>query len=68
MTAEPRYVKAPEILRLLRIGRRRLSAAIADGTIPAPIQLGPRCRVWDLDELKAHLARRRTRRQSGATT
>jgi predicted DNA-binding transcriptional regulator AlpA len=58
----PRYIKAPEVMRMFRIGRRRLNSAIKAGTLPAPVELGPRCRVWDLEELKVHLAKRNSRR------
>ena len=52
----PEYLKTPAVLRLLRIGRKRLNEAVAKGMLPAPVMLGPRCRVWDAQQIKRHLA------------
>ena len=53
-----RYVKAPELMRIFRVGRKKLADAIAAGAIPPPVTLGPRCRLWDLEQVRLHMATR----------
>lgn len=49
----PQYIKTPDLLRLLRIGRKRLAEAIEAGQLPPPVSLGPRCRMWDRNQVEA---------------
>lgn len=43
--ASPRYLRIPEVARLLRINRGRAYAMAADGTLPGVIRIGRTIRV-----------------------
>jgi prophage regulatory protein len=50
------FVRLPQILSVLPIGKSSWWAGIRAGRYPAPIKLGPRTSVWRVEDIKALLA------------
>ena len=50
------FVRLPQILRVLPIGRSSWWAGIRVGKYPSPIKIGPRVSAWKVEDIKALLA------------
>jgi len=50
------YVRKPSFLAALGVSSTSFENGIKAGKIPAGILLSPRCRVWDVAEIRAYLA------------
>lgn len=50
------YVRKPSFLAVLGISNTSFNNGIKAGKIPAGKLLSPRCRVWDVAEIRAYLA------------
>ena len=50
------FVRLPQILALIPIGKSTWWQGIKLGKYPAPVKLGPRTSVWKVEDIKALLA------------
>lgn len=53
---EQGFVRLPQILRLIPIGRSTWWAGIRAGKYPAPIKLGPKVSAWRVEDIRQLLA------------
>lgn len=51
MSHEPSFLNLKDAIAVLGISERKFHALRADGLIPPPLALGPRCLRWPRDEL-----------------
>ena len=49
------FVRLPQVLRLLPIGKSTWWAGIRSGQYPAPVKLGPRVSAWRVEDIRALL-------------
>lgn len=49
------YLRLPQVLRLIPIGKSTLWAWVAAGKFPKPVKLGPRTSVWRVGDVKAFI-------------
>lgn len=50
------FVRLPQVLFVLGIGKTSFWAGIKDGRFPAPVKLGPRTSVWRVEDIRALIA------------
>lgn len=46
------FVRLPQVLHVLGIGKTTFWEGIKTGRFPAPIKLGPRTAVWKVEEIR----------------
>ena len=51
------FVRLPQVLRVLGIGKTTFWEGIKAGRFPAPIKLGPRMSVWKVDDIRSLISR-----------
>ena len=51
------FVRLPQVLHVLGIGKTTFWDGIKTGRFPAPIKLGPRTAVWLVDDIRGLIAR-----------
>lgn len=49
---ETGYVRLPQILKVIPIGKSTWWAGVASGRFPASIKLGPRTTVWKVEDIR----------------
>lgn len=54
-------LKASEVMRCLNLSRASFDALIRRGLLSPGVDLGPGCRRWDLEEVRALIASRKVR-------
>lgn len=47
------FIRLPQLLQMFPISRTTLWRKIKAGEFPKPHMLGPRTRVWDIEELRS---------------
>lgn len=62
VTAPDRWIRRPETLRLLGVGRTTLDTLIREGRFPRGMAITPKCLVWSLAEVSAWMQERRSER------
>ncbi|WP_293779727.1 AlpA family transcriptional regulator [uncultured Oxalicibacterium sp.] len=50
-----RFLKLPEVLKILPVSRATFYAGIKDGRYPSPVKLGPRAVAWRLSDIDAYI-------------
>ena len=45
------FLRLPEVLKLIPIGKSTLWSRVKDGTFPRPVKLSPRVTVWNAEEV-----------------
>lgn len=53
---ETGYVRLPQILKVIPIGKSTWWAGVASGRFPASIKLGPRTTVWKVEDIRELLS------------
>lgn len=53
-----KFIRAPELSRMLAVHRTTLWRWVRDGHLPRPVQLGPNTVAWDSVEIDTWLAAR----------
>jgi predicted DNA-binding transcriptional regulator AlpA len=48
------FLRLPEVLALIPVGKSTLYAWIASGRFPPPVKLG-RCSAWRVEDIRAHI-------------
>lgn len=51
------FVRLPQVLHVLGIGKTTFWEGIKTGRFPAPIKLGPRTAVWRVEEIRGLIDR-----------
>ena len=51
------FVRLPQVLHVLGIGKTTFWEGIKTGRFPAPIKLGPRTAVWRVDDIRGLISR-----------
>lgn len=46
------FVRLPQVLHVLGIGKTPFWEGIKTGRFPAPVKLGPRTTVWKVDDIR----------------
>jgi predicted DNA-binding transcriptional regulator AlpA len=61
-----RYLRFAELRAIGLVSNRpTLDRWVKNGFFPAPLRLGPRVLIWDVEEIRALLAKRATKRDAG---
>lgn len=47
------FIRLPQVLYVLGIGKTSFWAGIKEGRFPAPVKLGPRTSVWHVEDIRA---------------
>ena len=50
------YIRLPQILRLIPVGKSTWWAGVASGRFPASTKLGPKTTVWKVEDIHQLLA------------
>lgn len=50
-----RFLKLPEVLKILPVSRATFYAGIKGGRYPSPVKLGPRAVAWRLSDIDAYI-------------
>jgi prophage regulatory protein len=66
MESTRRFIRLPEVQRLVPLSRSRLYELIAERRFPAPYKLSERASGWDLAEIEAWTAQRAVAPQKAA--
>jgi prophage regulatory protein len=59
---ETGFVRLPAVLHVTGMGKSCWWAGVKSGKFPAPIKAGPRMTVWDVDDIRAYIARVKAQR------
>jgi len=51
------FVRLPQVLHVLGIGKTTFWEGIKTGRFPAPIKLGPRTSVWKVEDIRNLISR-----------
>jgi len=51
------FVRLPQVLHVLGIGKTTFWEGIKAGRFPAPIKLGPRMSVWKVEDIRSLISR-----------
>lgn len=51
------FLRLPQVLALIPIGRSTFWAGVRAGRYPAPVRLGPRTTAWKVSEIRALVGR-----------
>jgi len=51
------FVRLPQVLHVLGIGKTTFWEGIKSGRFPAPIKLGPRTSVWKVEDIRNLISR-----------
>ena len=51
------FVRLPQVLHVLGIGKTTFWEGIKTGRFPAPIKLGPRTSVWKVEDIRSLISR-----------
>jgi len=51
------FVRLPQVLHVLGIGKTTFWEGIKTGRFPAPIKLGPRTAVWKVEDIRSLITR-----------
>jgi len=51
------FVRLPQVLHVLGIGKTTFWEGIKTGRFPAPIKLGPRTSVWKVEDIRSLITR-----------
>ena len=52
---ETGFVRLPQILEIIPVGKSTWWAGVASGRFPSPVKLGPRTSAWRVEEIRALL-------------
>jgi predicted DNA-binding transcriptional regulator AlpA len=55
LTSEERFLRIPQILKLIPIGKSTLWEKIKKGEFPKQIKLGPKTAVWKASDVQAYI-------------
>jgi predicted DNA-binding transcriptional regulator AlpA len=50
---ETGFIRLPEILRVIPVGKSTWWAGVKTGRFPKPVKLGPRITAWRVEEIRA---------------
>ena len=51
------FIRLPQVLHVLGIGKTTFWEGIKTGRFPAPIKLGPRTSVWKVEDIRSLISR-----------
>ena len=51
------FVRLPQVLHVLGIGKTTFWEGIKTGRFPAPVKLGPRTTVWKVEDIRSLISR-----------
>jgi prophage regulatory protein len=49
------FLRLPEILKLIPVGRSTWWAGVKEGRFPQPLKLGPKTTVWRAEDIRSYL-------------
>lgn len=52
---ETGFLRLPEVLKLIPVGKSTWWVGVKDGRFPAPVYLGPRITAWRVEDIKAFI-------------
>lgn len=53
------FMRLPEVLKLIPVGKSTLWAGVKSGRFPAPVKLGPRVSAWRREDIQAWIESRK---------
>ena len=53
MTAQPKFLRKPEVLRRVPFSGPTLQRKVKEGTFPAPVRIGARAVAWLIADIEA---------------
>ena len=54
---EEGFVRLPQVLHVLGIGKTSFWDGVKSGRFPAPVKLGPRTTAWKVEDIRALITR-----------